>query len=315
MEFPYRPERRRRGGSPLRRGRRGRSRQPTSDRPRPGAEGLQGVRPAQPLHRRRASSKRSKRTIAVNGRFEITPHGARLARQVRRERQASRGRAGQPPLPGHRARQREPCHTRGARRARPHACSTSGRATKARRSRRAGGTSSSGATTCSSCRACSSSSPGRSTSSTSIRRLRPGPTSRSTAGGRRRRATSSIKEQSLIEEKAYRDTWGRGLDVVPRHDGMTAPCVMRELLLAKQGRSTFTSTAQCWSLRRRLCSTKCFGAENFPNEIVWAYWQDVGTQRGRTTSIEATTRSSSTRRRLLTALQSNAVSSLQPEGH
>ena len=78
----------------------------------------------------------------------------------------------------------------------------------------------------------------------------------------------AFKEQSLIEEKVYRDTWGRG-----RHSylSMMTPVlgVIRELLTPNG-----TLYLHCdWHVGHylKVVLDELFGDENFRNEIVWHY--------------------------------------------
>jgi len=76
------------------------------------------------------------------------------------------------------------------------------------------------------------------------------------------------KEQSLIEEKAYRDTWGRGM--ASYLTMMTDRLRLMRDLLAQTG----TIVVHCdwhvgYMLRKQL--DEVFGADRFLNEIVWVY--------------------------------------------
>ena len=75
-----------------------------------------------------------------------------------------------------------------------------------------------------------------------------------------------LKEPSIIEEKAYRDTWGRGLNsyLQMMHDRLV---LMRELL-ADDG-SIYVHLD--WHLGHyvKVAMDEIFGKENFRNEIVW----------------------------------------------
>ena len=80
------------------------------------------------------------------------------------------------------------------------------------------------------------------------------------------------KEASVIEEKAYRDTWGRGLDsyLQMMYDRLV---VMRELL-AESG----SILVHCdWHVAHylKLVLDEIFRQEQFTNEIVW-YYRNVG---------------------------------------
>ena len=74
------------------------------------------------------------------------------------------------------------------------------------------------------------------------------------------------KEQSAIEEKAYRDTWGRGADSYI-HMMFERLTLMKELL-----RETGSIYVHCdWRMNAfiRLAMNEVFGMENFINEITW----------------------------------------------
>jgi adenine-specific DNA-methyltransferase len=76
------------------------------------------------------------------------------------------------------------------------------------------------------------------------------------------------KEQSLIEEKAYRDTWGRGLDsyLSMINDRLF---LMRDLLA-----STGVVYVHCDSrvnFLMRSMLDEVFGGDNLRNEIIWCY--------------------------------------------
>ena len=76
------------------------------------------------------------------------------------------------------------------------------------------------------------------------------------------------KEQTIIEEKAYRDTWGRGMDsyITMMYERLV---LMRDLL-AENG----SIYVHCdWRVNSyiRLILDEVFGQENFRNEILWAY--------------------------------------------
>jgi len=77
-----------------------------------------------------------------------------------------------------------------------------------------------------------------------------------------------VKEQSLIEEKAYRDTWGRGsasyLSMM-----FERLVLMRDLL--SDGGSLFLHCDWHVGQHLRLLLDEVFGADAFLNEIVWHY--------------------------------------------
>ena len=76
------------------------------------------------------------------------------------------------------------------------------------------------------------------------------------------------KEQSLIEEKAYRDTWGRGIDsyVSMIYERL---CLMHDLL-APSGLIYVHCDYRVNYLIRSMLD-EIFGNENLRNEIVWCY--------------------------------------------
>ncbi len=78
-----------------------------------------------------------------------------------------------------------------------------------------------------------------------------------------------VKEASIVEEKAYRDTWGGGLDT---YAGMMMDrlSILRELL-SSEG----TIFLHCdWHVGHllRTIADEVFGTDNFLNEIVWYYY-------------------------------------------
>src|SRR5438477_6058662 len=77
-----------------------------------------------------------------------------------------------------------------------------------------------------------------------------------------------FKEQSLIEEKAYRDTWGNG---TASYLKMMAPRLrtMRDLL--RDGGALFVHCDWHVSAQLRLLLDELFGADTFVNEIAWHY--------------------------------------------
>jgi len=76
------------------------------------------------------------------------------------------------------------------------------------------------------------------------------------------------KEASVIEEKAYRDTWGRGLDsyLQMMYDRLV---LMRELL-ADNG-SIYVHLDWHVGHYVKIIMDEIFGKENFRNEILWCY--------------------------------------------
>ena len=76
------------------------------------------------------------------------------------------------------------------------------------------------------------------------------------------------KEQTIIEEKAYRDTWGRGMDsyITMIYERLV---LMRELL--SESGSIYVHCDSRVNSHMRLAMDEVFGRENFLNEIVWCY--------------------------------------------
>lgn len=77
-----------------------------------------------------------------------------------------------------------------------------------------------------------------------------------------------VKEASVIEEKAYRDTWGKGLDSYLQimYDRLV---LMRELL-ANDG-SIYVHLDWHVGHYAKLLMDEIFGKEDFQNEIIWYY--------------------------------------------
>jgi DNA modification methylase len=74
------------------------------------------------------------------------------------------------------------------------------------------------------------------------------------------------KEQSMIEEKAYRDTWGRGLDSY-LHMMYDRLMLMRELL--SDTGSIYVHVGPNMSHYVRVLLDQIFGLDNYLNDIVW----------------------------------------------
>lgn len=79
---------------------------------------------------------------------------------------------------------------------------------------------------------------------------------------------SFIKQPNIIEQKAYRDTWGRGLDSYMQWFFETA-IYLRELL-AENG-SIYVHVDWHVSHYVKPILDEIFGYENFKNEIIWNY--------------------------------------------
>lgn len=91
--------------------------------------------------------------------------------------------------------------------------------------------------------------------------------------------TSFVKQPSIIEQKAYRDTWGKGLDSYMQWFYETA-LLLRELL-AEDG-SIYIHLDWHVSHYCKAVLDEVFGYENFLNEIIW---------KRRTNTIKAITKS------------------------
>jgi DNA modification methylase len=81
-------------------------------------------------------------------------------------------------------------------------------------------------------------------------------------------AEEITKEHSIIEEKAYRDTWGRGLDSYLQM--MYERLVLMKELLAENG-SIYVHLDWHVGHYVKVMMDEIFGYENFRNEIVWHY--------------------------------------------
>jgi len=82
-------------------------------------------------------------------------------------------------------------------------------------------------------------------------------------------AATFVKEPSVIEQKAYRDTWGKNLDSYVRWTAETA-ALLRDLLTADG--SVFVHLD--WHVGRYVKAVldEEFGRNNFVNEIIWWYY-------------------------------------------
>ncbi len=77
-----------------------------------------------------------------------------------------------------------------------------------------------------------------------------------------------IKEPSIIEQKAYRDTWGQGLDSYIQWFYETT-CLLRELLSEKG--SIYVHLDWHIGHYAKAVLDEIFGSDNFVNEIIWHY--------------------------------------------
>ncbi len=88
---------------------------------------------------------------------------------------------------------------------------------------------------------------------------------------------SFTKEPSMIEQKAYRDTWGRGLDSYLQWFYETV-VILRELL-TEEG-SIYVHCDWRVNSAVRLILDEIFGSQSYSNEIIWHY-QSGGRQENR----------------------------------
>ena len=86
------------------------------------------------------------------------------------------------------------------------------------------------------------------------------------------------KEQSIIEEKAYRDTWGKGTDsfISMIYERLV---LMRDML-SKNG-SIYVHCDWHKGHHLRLILDEIFGMDNFLNEIIWYYTNKIPDKRKR----------------------------------
>ena len=84
------------------------------------------------------------------------------------------------------------------------------------------------------------------------------------------------KEQTVIEEKAYRDTWRRSMDsyITMMYERLE---IMRELL--SENGSIYVHCDWRINSQIRLVLDDIFGSENFLNEIIWFYGLGGSTKR------------------------------------
>lgn len=88
--------------------------------------------------------------------------------------------------------------------------------------------------------------------------------------------TSFIKQPSILEQKAYRDTWGKGMDSYLGwlHDTF----VLLKELLADDG-SIYVHLDVHRGPYVKVLLDEVFGIENFQNEIVWYYYNKLHDSR------------------------------------
>lgn len=82
------------------------------------------------------------------------------------------------------------------------------------------------------------------------------------------------KDQSVLEEKAYRDTWGRGTDSYLSM--MEARLMLLRDLLAPDG-TIYVHIDWTVGHYLKLVLDDVFGRDNFRNEIIWYYTNKLGT--------------------------------------
>ncbi len=99
-------------------------------------------------------------------------------------------------------------------------------------------------------------------------------------------AASFTKQPSVIEQKAYRDTWGRGLDSYLQWFYETA-VLLRELL-AEDG-SIYVHLDWHVGHYAKVVLDEVFGYENFRNEIVWQRTTNTGSSKGMANKLSTDT--------------------------
>ncbi len=92
------------------------------------------------------------------------------------------------------------------------------------------------------------------------------------------------KEQTIIEEKAYRDTWGRGIDsyVTMIYERL----VLMRKLLAEHG-SIYVHMGVQVNHYVRLILEDIFGQSNLVSEVIWSYGSPSGGRAGGTKAVKA----------------------------
>lgn len=97
-------------------------------------------------------------------------------------------------------------------------------------------------------------------------------------------STSFIKEPSVIEQKAYRDTWGvgpedraRGVSQIDRYARwFYETCVLLFDLLANNG-SIYVHLDWNVGHYAKVVADEVFGVDSFRNEVIWYYTNKLGT--------------------------------------
>lgn len=85
-----------------------------------------------------------------------------------------------------------------------------------------------------------------------------------------------IKQQSIIEEKAYRDTWGDGIESYL--EMLQARLTLMRELLSERG-SIYVHVDWHFGHYVKLIMDNIFGRDNFQNDIAWAYRTQGATKR------------------------------------
>lgn len=89
--------------------------------------------------------------------------------------------------------------------------------------------------------------------------------------------TKFVKQPSLIEQKAYRDTWGKGIDSYAQWFYETA-IILRDLL--SEDGSIFVHLDWHVSHYAKAILDEVFGYENFKNEVIWQRTTNTGSSKG-----------------------------------
>lgn len=98
--------------------------------------------------------------------------------------------------------------------------------------------------------------------------------------------TSFVKQPSIIEQKAYRDTWGKGLDSYMQWFYETV-LLLRELLT--EDGSIYVHLDWHVSQYCKVILDEVFGYENFRNEIVWQRTTNTGSSKGMANKLSTDT--------------------------
>ncbi len=98
--------------------------------------------------------------------------------------------------------------------------------------------------------------------------------------------TQFVKEPSIIEQKAYRDTWGKGLDSYLQWFYETA--LLLKELLTEDG-SIYVHLDWHVSHYCKSIMDEVFGYENFKNEIIWQRTTNTGSSKGMANKLSTDT--------------------------